>query len=72
MVDEYPTIVSICDWDAWGYDDVFQKDMVVCVESYIGEVGGKEGVKLEQQVLVTERGAVPMSKSPILNALEIE
>ena len=28
--------------------------MTVCVESYIGEVGGSEGVKLEQQVLITD------------------
>ena len=27
--------------------------MVICVESYIGEVGGKQGVKLENQYLVT-------------------
>ena len=30
--------------------------MVLCVESYIGSEGGKEGVKLEEQVLVTEQG----------------
>lgn len=72
MVDEYPTIVATCDWDAWGYDDVFEENMVMCVESYIGEAGGREGVKLEQQVLVSEQGAAPMSKAPIFGALEIE
>ena len=30
--------------------------MTVSIESYIGEVGGKEGVKLEQQYLVTDKG----------------
>ena len=30
--------------------------MVVSVESYIGEKGGREGVKLEDEVLVTETG----------------
>ena len=30
--------------------------MVLAVESYMGEVGGPEGVKLETQVLVTETG----------------
>ena len=45
--------------------------MVVCVESYMGEVGGQEGIKLEQQVLITATGAVPMSKSPFVDALEI-
>jgi len=45
--------------------------MVLCVESYIGAVGGHEGVKLEQQVLITADGAVPMSSSPMVDALEI-
>jgi Xaa-Pro dipeptidase len=30
--------------------------MIVCVESYAGEVGGREGVKLEEPILVTEQG----------------
>ena len=30
--------------------------MVVSVESYIGEKDGSEGVKLEEEVLVTENG----------------
>ena len=30
--------------------------MTLCVESYVGEVGGPDGVKLEEQVLVTESG----------------
>jgi Xaa-Pro aminopeptidase len=30
--------------------------MVFCVEVYAGEVDGKEGVKLEDQVLITEDG----------------
>ncbi len=32
------------------YDGRFEADMIVCVESYIGEAGGREGVKLEQPV----------------------
>jgi len=43
---------------------------VVSVESYIGEVGRKEGVKLEQQALITARGAVLMSKSRFIDAIE--
>jgi hypothetical protein len=44
--------------------------MVVCVESYIGEVGAPEGVKLEQQVLITANGAAPMSRSKFADAIE--
>lgn len=70
FVDEYPTIAYQEDWADWGYDDHFEENMVVCVESYIGEVGGAEGVKLEQQVLVTANGAVPMSRAPFVDAIE--
>jgi Xaa-Pro aminopeptidase len=53
---EYPLIWYKED-EAFGmYDGVFEDNMVVCVESYIGAVGGHEGVKLEQPVLITAQG----------------
>lgn len=70
FVDEYPSVPYVQDFDAWGFDGTFEENMVVCVESYMGEFGGKEGIKLEQQVLLTERGAVPMSRSRFVDALE--
>ena len=72
MVDEYPSIAYVADWPDWGFDGHFEENMVVCVESYIGEVGGAEGVKLEQQVLITANGAVPMSRSPFTDAISVE
>jgi Xaa-Pro aminopeptidase len=36
----------------------------VCVESYIGRHGGHEGVKLEEQVLITETGCEQLSRYP--------
>ncbi len=69
MVDEYPTIAYAADFADWGYDGIIEENMVLCVESYIGEVGDHEGVKLEQQVLITATGAVPMSSTPIVDAL---
>ena len=36
--------------------------MCLCVEAYIGEVGGREGVKLEDQVLITETGYELLTK----------
>jgi Xaa-Pro aminopeptidase len=71
MVDEYPTVAYAADYDDWGYDGVFLENMVVCVESFIGAVGGKEGVKLEQQVLITANGAVPMSADPMIDAFRV-
>ena len=46
--------------------------MVVSVESYIGGEGAKEGVKLEQQVLITETGPEIMSRAPFEDAFSIE
>ena len=38
--------------------------MCLSVESYIGETGGKEGVKLEDEVLVTDTGIELLSRFP--------
>ena len=38
------------------YEMTFEENMVICVESLIGEVGGKECVKLETQVVITGDG----------------
>jgi Xaa-Pro aminopeptidase len=71
LVDEYPSIAYAQDFADWGYDGVFAENMVVSVESYIGEAGGTEGVKLEQQVLITSTGAVPLSSTPFEDALVV-
>ena len=62
--DEYPHCAFLDDIDTAGYDGVFESGMVVCVESYMGEVGGEEGVKLEEQVLITEDGIERLSTFP--------
>ena len=43
--------------------------MVICVESYVGELGGVEGVKLEDQVLITESGPIALSRYPFEETL---
>jgi len=65
--------IGLCDeWPAIRYptdggerSGIFQKNMTITVESYIGEVGGKEGVKLEQQYLIGENGLELMSHHPL-------
>jgi len=64
LCDEYPRIPYVKDFEASGYDGVFEKNMTVCIESYMGAEGAKEGVKLEQQILVTDKGAVSLSTFP--------
>ncbi len=64
MADEYPTIRHGRDWNEYTYDGTFNPGMVICIESYMGEVGGSFGVKLEEQVLITEDGVQNMSTFP--------
>lgn len=67
--------IGLCDeWPAIRYPTdggerrgIFQKNMTITVESYIGKVGGKEGVKLEQQYLIGENGLELMSHHPLEN-----
>lgn len=66
LVDEYPSVAYAVDFDAWGYDGMFEENMVVSIESYIGVQGGAEGVKLEEQVLITSTGAIPLSATPLI------
>ena len=61
LVDEYPSIAYFDDWADSGYDGRFESGMTLCIESYMGEEGGHEGVKLEQQVLLTDAGCTPLS-----------
>ena len=69
LCDEYPSVVYLQDYDSVGYDGVIEAGMTLCFESYVGEVGGREGVKLEQQVLITETGYELLSFYPFDDAL---
>jgi Xaa-Pro aminopeptidase len=46
------------------YEEVLQPGMAICVESYLGPYAGGEGVKLEDQVLITENGIEVLSTLP--------
>ncbi len=64
LCDEYPSVYYPMDNDEIGYDGVFEPGMAICIESYIGAVGGREGVKLEQQILITDDGHRDMTSFP--------
>lgn len=64
MTGEYPYLYHHSDYTDAGYDGEILPGMTLCVESYIGEQDGHEGVKLEEQVLVTESGIEILSKFP--------
>jgi Xaa-Pro dipeptidase len=63
LCNEYPLIINQ-EYFAGAYDGTLEEGMVLCVESYVGEPGGSEGVKLEEQVLITAAGAVKLSNFP--------
>lgn len=69
MTGEYPYLYHRGDFPDAGYDGVIEPGMVLCVESFIGEAGRGEGVKLEQQLLVTETGTELLSRFPFEDAL---
>ena len=64
MTGEYPYLYHRDDFADAGYDGELQAGMTICVESYIGAENGKEGVKLEQQVLITDDGIQLLSEFP--------
>ena len=65
LADEYPTLPHAADWTSDTPDGVLEPGMVLCVESYIGRLGGHEGVKIEEQVLITETGNLQLSSYPV-------
>jgi Xaa-Pro aminopeptidase len=63
MADEYPSVKLHPDFDR-GYDTRFEENMVLCVESLIGEQGGRESIKLETQVVIKADGAERLDSFP--------
>ena len=66
---ETPLVAHLRDFDKYSKDGVLEPGMVVSVESYIGEVDAADGVKLEEQVVITETGIAKMSRYPFSEAL---
>ena len=69
MHGETPFIAHAMDFATYGREGVLKPGMVVSVESYIGEKDGREGVKLEEEVLVSEQGPVLLSVFPFEDEL---
>jgi Xaa-Pro aminopeptidase len=69
LADEWPDIPHLIDWEETGYDGVFEENMILCIESYTGAEGGAEGVKLEEQILLTADGPQILSTFPFEEAL---
>lgn len=68
LCDEYPSIRYPEDLESYGYEGALQPGMALCVEAYVGEVGGRDGIKLENQLLVTEDGYELLTHYPFEEA----
>jgi len=62
MADEWPVVALHPDF-ANNHGGHFEENMVICVESLIGEKGS-ESIKLETQVLITENGTERLDTFP--------
>ncbi len=62
---EYPFLWYPEDEEFGAYDGMFEENMVICIESYVGTQGGSQGVKLEQPVWVTREGPVLLADYPL-------
>jgi Xaa-Pro aminopeptidase len=69
MTGEYPYLFHHRDYAHSGYDGVFVPNMTICVESFIGDDTGGEGVKLEQHCLITDSGLEVLSEFPFEDSL---
>jgi len=69
MTGEYPYLYHRSDFPDAGYDGIIEPGMVICVESYIGADTGGEGVKLEEQLLVTDTGNECLSRFPFESSM---
>ena len=66
MCDEWPFIpYPNKEFTNGDYSGSFEENMVISVESYIGEVGGKEGVKKENQYRITNNGLENLGSLPL-------
>jgi Xaa-Pro aminopeptidase len=69
MHGEAPFVAHAQDYTSFGGDGVLEPGMVVSVESYVGEVNGLEGVKLEEELLITADGTELLSRFPFEESL---
>ena len=64
LCDEWPSIKWPIDLPDVGQDYVLQPGMCLCVEAYMGIPGARDGIKLEDQVLITEDGVENLTRYP--------
>jgi Xaa-Pro aminopeptidase len=66
---EHPNVPLATVDEPYSFAGAFEQDMVVCIESYIGDATTQQGVKLEDQYVVSATGVQAMSTYPFSDAL---
>jgi Xaa-Pro aminopeptidase len=69
MSNELPFVLWSQADDALLADDVIEPGMALCIEAYAGRVDGPQGVKLEEQILVTAEGIEVLTRYPFEHSL---
>ena len=64
LCDEFPAIPFSWELNENSFDGVLKPGMVMCVETYVGRYSGGPGVKLEEQVLITNNGHELLTSYP--------
>ncbi len=64
LCDEFPSIYYPDSYIEGAVDYELMPGMTLCVEAYVGKQGSREGVKLENQVLISETGYENLTNYP--------
>ncbi len=64
LCDEWPLVKYKDRWIEGDFDYPLEPGMFLCSEAYIGTVGGEFGIKLEDQVMITEDGVENLTRCP--------
>ena len=64
LCDEFPSIYYPDGFIEGAFDYALEPGMTLCVEAYTGKVGGSDGVKLENQILITDDGYENLTPYP--------
>jgi Xaa-Pro aminopeptidase len=64
LCDEWPLVKYPDLWEDGQFDYPLEPGMFLCSETYLGRVGGTFGIKLEDQVMITEDGVENLTRCP--------
>jgi Xaa-Pro aminopeptidase len=70
MSGEHPNVPRVESDGSFNFPGEIQENMVLCIESYIGDPESKQGVKLEDQFVVHANSVERLTTYPMCSALK--